>query len=99
MNSTIFTNRNLPKHYFSGESTMYRILSQCGAKVRTSLEGIDYFVAKGSGAFTTLADILDELVQIGVMNQQQSKDAASLLLQCKQYLRTDFKARIVCSLL
>jgi polyhydroxyalkanoate synthesis regulator phasin len=56
-------------------------------------------VAKGSGAFTTLADILDELVQIGVMNQQQSKDAASLLLQCKQYLRTDFKARIVCSLL
>lgn len=99
MYSTIFTNRNLRKHYFSGESTMYRILSQCGAKVRTSLEGIDYFVAEGSRAFTTLADILDELVQIGVLNQQQSKDAASLLLQCKQYLRTDFKARIVCSLL
>lgn len=74
---------------------MYRIIAQCGAKVRTSLEGIDYFVAEGSRAFTTLSNILDELVQIEVLNLQQSKDATSLLLQCKQYLKTDFKARII----
>lgn len=74
---------------------MYRIIAQCGAKVRTSLEGIDYFVAEGSRAFTTLSNILDELVQIEVLNLQQSKDATSLLLQCKQYLKTDFKAIII----
>ncbi|CAC5366838.1 unnamed protein product [Mytilus coruscus] len=78
-----------------GDSTMYRIIAQCGAKVRTSLEGIDYFVAEGSRAFSTLSNILEELVQIEVLNLQQSKDATSLLLQCRQYLKTDFKARIV----
>ncbi|CAC5385941.1 unnamed protein product [Mytilus coruscus] len=48
------------------DSTMYRIIAQCGAKVRTSLEGIDYFVAEGSLAFSTLSNILEELVQIEV---------------------------------
>ncbi|CAC5391323.1 unnamed protein product [Mytilus coruscus] len=77
-----------------GDSTMYRIIAQCGAKVRTSLEGIDYFVAEGSPAFSTLSNILEELVQIEVLNLQQSKDATSLLLQCRQYLKTDFKVHL-----
>lgn len=65
-----------------GDSTMYRIISQCGAKVRTSLEGIDYFVAEASRGFGTFSDVLDELVKIQALSQQQSKDAASLLLKC-----------------
>ncbi|CAG2223571.1 unnamed protein product [Mytilus edulis] len=77
-----------------GDSTMYRIIAQCGAKVRTSLEGIDYFVAEGSRAFSTLSSILEELVQKEVLNLQQSKDATSLLLQCRQYLKTDFKVHL-----
>ncbi|CAC5381236.1 unnamed protein product [Mytilus coruscus] len=42
---------------------MYRILTQCGAQVRTSLEGIDYFVAEGGRAIRTIIDILNELDQ------------------------------------
>ncbi|VDI62081.1 Hypothetical predicted protein [Mytilus galloprovincialis] len=41
-----------------GDSTMYRIIAQCGAKEITNLEGIDYFVAEGSPAFTTLSKFM-----------------------------------------
>ena len=66
---------------------MYRILSQCGAQVRTSLEGIDYFVAEGGRAFRTIEDTMEELLKMQVINQQQQKEFSGLLLKCKQYLR------------
>lgn len=70
---------------------MYRILSECGAQIRTSLEGIDYFIAEGGRAFRTILDTLEELLKFQVLNQQEKKDFSALFLQCKQYLRADFK--------
>lgn len=77
-----------------GDSTMYRILSECGAQIRTSLEGIDYFIAEGGRAFRTILDTLEELLKFQVLNQQEKKDFSALFLQCKQYLRADFKIHI-----
>nr|XP_034313671.1 uncharacterized protein LOC117684677 isoform X2 [Crassostrea gigas] len=74
-----------------GDSTMYRILSECGAQIRTSLEGIDYFIAEGGRAFRTILDALEELLKFQVLNQQEKKDFSAFFLQCKQYLRADFK--------
>lgn len=77
-----------------GDSTMYRILSECGAQIRTSLEGIDYFIAERGRAFRTILDALEELLKFQVLNQQEKKDFSALFLQCKQYLRADFKVHI-----
>ena len=41
--------------------TMLRILSECSASVRKSLQGLDYLAAEGSRAFETLADIVEEV--------------------------------------
>jgi hypothetical protein len=70
---------------------MFRILAQCGAQVRTSLEGLDYFVAEGGRAFVTLQEVIDQLVSRHVISPDSHKDYHALLLQAKQYLRTDFK--------
>ena len=41
-------------------STIYRILSVCGATVRKSLQGLDYFAAEGGKGFDDLAgDVTD----------------------------------------
>lgn len=56
-----------------GDSTMYRILFECGAQIRTSLEGIDYFIAEGGHAFRTILDALEELLKFQVLNQQEKK--------------------------
>lgn len=77
-----------------GDSTMYRILSECGAQIRTSLEGIDYFIAEGGRAFRTILEALEELLKFQVLNQQEKKDFSALFLQCEQYLRADFKVHI-----
>ena len=70
---------------------MYRILSQCGARVRKSLEGLDYFVAEGGRAFITLQDILQMLLLYEAILLDSFEDFQALLLQSKQYLRTDYK--------
>ncbi|XP_061191608.1 uncharacterized protein LOC133199785 [Saccostrea echinata] len=77
-----------------GDSTMYRILSECGAQIRTSLEGVDYFIAEGGRAFHTILDTLEELLKFQFLNQQEKKDFYTLFLQCKQYLHADFKTHI-----
>lgn len=76
------------------DSTMYRILSECGAQIRTSLEGIDYFIAEGGRAFRTILDLLKELLKFQVLNQQEIKYFSAIILQCKQHLRADFKIHI-----
>lgn len=73
---------------------MFRILTQCGAQVRKSLEGLDYFVAEGGRAFVTLQEIIDKLVTNQMISQDCHKDYHALLLQAKQYLRTDFKVQV-----
>ena len=42
-------------------STMLRILTECSASVRKSLEGLDYFAAEGTRAFDDLASIVEDI--------------------------------------
>lgn len=42
-------------------STMLRILTECKASVRKSLQGLDYFAAKGARAFEDLGSIVDKI--------------------------------------
>ena len=72
------------------ESTMLRILSECKASVRKSLQGLDYFAAEGSRAFEDLNEILERTLQHGdhqdiVTNLQESLKAGKL------YLKGDYK--------
>ncbi|XP_063438338.1 uncharacterized protein LOC134719265 [Mytilus trossulus] len=77
-----------------GDSTMFKILAQCGAKVRKSLEGLDYFVAEGGRAFITFQDVLDKLLTYDAISPDDHKSFQALFLQSKQYLRTDYKIHI-----
>ncbi|XP_076088864.1 uncharacterized protein LOC143059267 [Mytilus galloprovincialis] len=73
---------------------MFKILAQCGARVRKSLEGLDYFVAEGGRAFITFQDVLDKLLTYDAISPHDHKSFQALFLQSKQYLRTDYKIHI-----
>ncbi|VDI31910.1 Hypothetical predicted protein [Mytilus galloprovincialis] len=77
-----------------GDSTMYKILSECSATVRKSLEGLDYFVAEGGRAITDIQLIIDELNNNGSLTNQQAKNYNDILLQTKKYLKSDYKVLI-----
>ena len=47
------------------ERTMSRILSECSASVRKSLQGLDYFAADGARAFDDLSAILEQALEKG----------------------------------
>ncbi|CAC5394924.1 unnamed protein product [Mytilus coruscus] len=66
-----------------GDSTMFKILSECTATMRKSLEGLDYYLAEGVRAFRELEDVLAELHKMG-----------SISLECKRYLKVDYKVHI-----
>ncbi|KAK3083376.1 hypothetical protein FSP39_021062, partial [Pinctada imbricata] len=63
-----------------GKSTLYRILTECAASVRKSVEGLDNYVMEGSRAFQTLEEIFSE-----------DKDMKTKLLEAKRYLKAEFK--------
>lgn len=66
---------------------MYKILSECSAAVRKSVEGVDYYVAEASEAFRDLETIVQEM-PIPMTEQKQTLES---LMQAKHYLKTDFK--------
>ncbi|CAG2235098.1 unnamed protein product [Mytilus edulis] len=45
-----------------GTSTMYKILTDCSASVRQSMEGLDYYISEGSRAFTDLTETVEHSV-------------------------------------
>lgn len=47
--------------FFSGRSTLYKILDECPAVVRKSVEGLDNFVMEGSRGFSELEKIINKL--------------------------------------
>ncbi|KAK3728998.1 hypothetical protein QZH41_002239 [Actinostola sp. cb2023] len=49
------------------ERTMLRILSQCRASVRKSLQGLDYFAAEGSRAFDDLSQVLESTLPLELL--------------------------------
>ncbi|VDI38562.1 Hypothetical predicted protein [Mytilus galloprovincialis] len=71
-----------------GSSTMFKILSECSATVRKSLEGLDYFVAEGSRGFQDLQDIV---LSEGYPEASNGTELNRLLLEAKHYMKTDYK--------
>lgn len=72
------------------EKTMLRILSECSASVRKSLQGLDYFAADGSKAFEDLAEVVKGLPAIG-LEQKWEHDVQDSLKAAKMYLKGDYK--------
>ena len=77
--------------------TLQRILDVCSASVRKSLQGLDNFSAQGSQAFDDLAKLTDNLVDCG-KPPEWARDVKQHLRSSKQYLKGDYKVRIIISL-
>ena len=75
-------------------STMLRILSSCSATVRKSLQGLDYFTADGAKAFDDLLSIAEKIGDRG-QDRQWVERCEQALKKGKQYLKTDYKVRIM----
>ena len=69
---------------------MLRILSECAATVRKSLQGLDYFAADGSKAFEDLAKLLKSMIAVG-LEQEWEHDIKDSLKAAKMYLKGDYK--------
>ncbi|XP_052075888.1 uncharacterized protein LOC127713978 [Mytilus californianus] len=77
-----------------GDSTMFKILSECAATVRKSLEGLDYYITEGVRAFQDIQIFLEELRRTGDLSAEVFKRHMDVLLECKRYLKTDYKVHI-----
>ena len=75
-------------------STIYRILSVCGATVRKSLQGLDYFAAEGGKAFDDLAGVVDRLAVHGADSNWVSYCKIALK-NGKSYIKSDYKVGFV----
>jgi len=76
-------------HPFS-ESTMLRILSECSASVRKSLQGLDYYAAEGTRAFEDLMSLVRKMSEYGIEREWEARTLESLKA-CKLYLKGDYK--------
>ena len=72
-------------------STMLRILTECSASVRKSLEGLDYFAAEGARAFDDLASIVEDISSLRADGREWARRIKDSLKAGKLYLKSDFK--------
>lgn len=72
-------------------STMLRILSECSASVRKSLQGLDYVAAEGSRAFDTLGDIVEKVSHMTDGGKKWAEELQETLKAGKLYLKGDYK--------
>lgn len=72
------------------ERTMLRILAECKASVRKSLQGLDYFAAEGARAFEDLESLVHQLSELGLGKESDAFNVQSLK-SAKLYLKGDFK--------
>ena len=64
------------------ERTMVRILSECSASVRKSLQGMDYFAAEGTRVFDVISNLISDVD--GTLREtvlQEVLEAAKLYLK------------------
>ena len=73
---------------------MLRILGECKAAVRKSLQGLDYFAAEGACTFKDLASLERQLSELGLGKESDAIDTQSLKT-AKLYLKGDFKVIVV----
>ncbi|KAK3753034.1 hypothetical protein QZH41_014987 [Actinostola sp. cb2023] len=74
------------------QSTVLRVLSECSATVRRSLQGLDYYAAEGSRAFDDLADIVQKVCALDPTTGDDS--LLDTLKAGKLYLKGDFKVHV-----
>ena len=72
-------------------SNMLRILTECSASVRKSLEGLDYFAAEGARAFDDLASIVEDISSLRADGREWARRIKDSLKAGKLYLKSDFK--------
>lgn len=70
-----------------GRSTIFRIVKNCTATIRKSLEGLDYYLAVGGRSFPDLIDIVQKLEN----DEERVKHLQYVWLAAKRYLKTDYK--------
>jgi len=70
---------------------MLRILSECSASVRKSLQGLDYFAAEGARAFDDLASIVENISLLRDDGGEWSARIKDTLKAGKFYLKSDYK--------
>lgn len=70
---------------------MYKLLEDCAALVRRSIEGLDNFVMEGCRAFRDLESVVHKLG----LNNAESKSVLENLQNAKRYLKSELK---VCTL-
>ena len=73
------------------KNTMLRILTECSASVRKSLQGIDYFVAEGTRAFDVLAGIVQDKLTHKEEGDWNATELQKVLKTGKLYLKGDYK--------
>ncbi|XP_061190254.1 uncharacterized protein LOC133198128 [Saccostrea echinata] len=73
-----------------GTSTMYKLLDDCSAMLRRSVEGLDNFVMDGCRAFQELESTLDcsQLPQSALIHLREG------LRHAKRYLKSEFKMHV-----
>jgi len=72
------------------QSTMLRVLTECSASVRKSLQGLDYYAAEGARAFDDLAGIVEKVYALSDLSEGDTGLLESLKAG-KLYLKGDFK--------
>lgn len=80
------------------ESTMIRILLECSASLRKSLQGLDYFAAEGARGFEDLSEVLGKTLALGASEDEVANLEESLKAG-KQYLKGDYKVLLFLSVL
>ncbi|KAK3731369.1 hypothetical protein QZH41_019552, partial [Actinostola sp. cb2023] len=75
------------------ERTMLRVLSECSASVRKSLQGLDYFAAEGAQAFDNLIALVRQRSQLGSDKDWVTK-TLDVLKTSKLYLKGDYKVHV-----
>ena len=76
------------------ERTMLRVLSECSASVRKSLQDLDYFAADGAQAFDTLISVVRQLSEFGADSNWKATTIDSLKT-AKMYLKGDYKVKVI----
>ena len=75
---------------------MLRVLSECSASVRKSLQGLDNYAAEGARAFDDLAGIVESIsshVELGFLKAE----VLDALKAGKLYLKGDYEVAVACS--
>ena len=69
---------------------MLRVLEECKASTRKSLQGLDYFAADGTRAFNELECLVHRLGELGFGKEWEVR-YVKLLKAAKFYLKGDFR--------